>query len=264
MLKLEKIRYDAIIIEDNDDSLNRLKVLLKDFQQIRLVGEAARGKEAIELIQANKPDLLFLDIHLPDIDGFEVLKNLDCNPAVIFTTAFNQYAVKAFEVNGIDYLLKPIQKERLKIAVQRATTKNPTNNQLLEVVKYLLKEKEKRIRFSVQKGDQFLIIPQEDVFYFKSEDRYTFLCTRDNSFFYNSSLREPEQSLNPGMFFRINKSCIVSLDKIVKLKKDYMNRYKVVLSDPKGISLPVSRRCAGKLKEELNNFREREPFIRNF
>lgn len=265
MLNTGKALIDAVIIEDNDASLKGLKKLLTDFRQIRLVGEATCGKEAIELIRAHKPDLLFLDIHLPDIDGFEVLKNLGYCPAVIFTTAFDRYAVKAFEANGIDYLLKPIQKQRLKVAIDRVTTLNyMENNQLLAALKYVLKERNKRIRFSVQKGDQILIIPQENVFYFKSEDRYTFLCTRECAFFYNSSLKDLEQSLDPEMFFRINKSYIVSLDKIVKLKKDYLKRYKVVLGDQNGTSLRVSRDRASKLKEKLDNYREGERFIRNF
>jgi DNA-binding LytR/AlgR family response regulator len=265
MLNVEKNRLDAVIIEDNEDSLSGLKTVLKDFQQVRLVGEAINGREAIELIRENKPDLLFLDIHLPDMDGFEVLKNVDYCPAIIFTTAFDQYAIKAFEANGIDYLLKPIKKERLGIAIHRVISlKNTANHSLMEIIKHLLKEKNKKIRFSVQKEDQILIIPQEDVYYFKSEERYTFLCTFDKNYFYNSSLKELEQSLDQELFFRINRCYIVSLDKIVKLKKDYLKRYKVVLRNPPGTSLRVSRDRVLILKEKLNNYREAKPFIGHF
>jgi two-component system, LytTR family, response regulator LytT len=244
----------TVIVEDNPDSLSRLKSMLKEISFIHVLGEAGDGVSAVRMINRLLPDLIFLDIHLPDMDGFDVLTSITHDPAVIFATAFDQYALKAFDANGIDYILKPVGKERLLQAVEkvrRLTSKS--YDQLLDMVNRIVSEKNKRIRFSISQGEQILVIPQEEVFYFRSEERYVFLCTYDNKYFYNSSLKKLEQSLDPDVFVRIDKSVIVSLDKIKCLKRDYLRGYKVVVGDKKNSSLKVSRNCLGKVREKLDN-----------
>jgi two-component system LytT family response regulator len=212
------------------------------------------AQQALELICRSRPDLVFLDIHLPDMNGFQVLEKLPYEPAVIFTTAYDQYAVKAFEVNSVDYLLKPVAKERLETAIARVMNlKTVSYSQVLKTLESLMNRKSKHIRFSIQKADQLLVIPQEEVYYFEVKERYLYLCTYDSAFFYNATLKQLEESLDPDLFLRINKSNIVSLDKIRCLKKDYMNRYRVILKDKNSTKLKISRHCLKPLREKLDN-----------
>lgn len=246
----------TLIVEDHPDSLNQLKSLLGQFREIHIIGEARDGKSAIELIRRCNPHLVLLDIQLPDMDGFDVLKSIrhEQEPAVIFITAYDKYAVQAFEFNGVDYLLKPVEKERLKKAIARIPNlKDISYARVMEAVKYLMEHKPKKIRFTIRKGDRLLVFPQEEVFYFKVEDRYLYLGTYENTFFYNSTLKQLEESLEPDLFLRVNKSSIISLDKIRCLKRDYLNRYRVILTDRNNTAIKVSRNCLSKLKEKLNN-----------
>ncbi len=263
MLETTLSPLTALIVEDHRDSLDQLKVLLDPFPNVEVVGEASTGQQAVRLVQGLQPDLLFLDIHLPDMDGFNILEQLSHRPAVVFTTAHHQYALKAFDANGVDYLLKPITPERLEKAVHKvlqmkapapAQPREPSYRHIMEAVKTIMAEKNKKIRFSIQHGDRVLVVSQEDVFYFKAEDRYLFLCTFDGSFFYQSSLKKLEDSLDPETFVRINKSNIVSLDKVLCLKKDYLGRCRVILKDKKQTALKVSRGGLVKLREKLDNF----------
>jgi two-component system LytT family response regulator len=244
----------AVIVEDHPDSLKQLKVLLSQFPQIQLAGEANDGTSALELICRCRPDLVFLDIHLPDMNGFQVLEKLPYEPAIIFTTAYDQYAVKAFEVNSVDYLLKPVSKERLETAIARVMNlKTVSYTHVLKTLESLMYRKSKHIRFSIQKTDQLLVIPQEEVYFFEVKERYLYLCTYDSAFFYNATLKQLEESLDPDLFLRINKSNIVSLDKIRCLKRDYMNRYRLILKDKNSTKLKISRHCLKPLREKLDN-----------
>jgi DNA-binding LytR/AlgR family response regulator len=247
------VKIKAVAVEDNIQSLKKLKSLLENFDHIEVIGEARNGRTAIDVINTKKPDLIFLDIQLPEIDGFEVLKGIRHHPYVIFTTAHDQYAIKAFEANAVDYILKPIGKDRLKIAVERVVKLNKRlDSSMMEVVEYIKRQKNRKIRFSIKKDDCILIIPQDDVYYFKSEERYVFLCTYNRRYFYNSSIKELSESLDPDIFCRINRSYIVALDKIVKLKKNYLREYKVILNDQNNTALKVSRNHLAALKDKLN------------
>lgn len=251
----------AIIVEDHEDSRSQLKTMLNGFPGVRVIGEAADGQQAVKLVRDVEPDLMFLDIHLPDMDGFNILEQLDHRPAVVFTTAHHQYALKAFDASGVDYLLKPICRDRLQKALDKVFQMNgrspapPLYDHIMTAVKSIMAEKTKKIRFSIQSGDRLLVISQAEVFYFKAEDRYLFLCTFDDFYFYKSSLKELEESLDPDAFVRINKSNIVPVDKILCLKKDYLGRYRVILKDKKQTVLKVSRGGLVRLKEKFDNFR---------
>lgn len=246
-------KIDALIVEDNIESLKELKSLLSNFNDIRVVGEAQNGAEATALIDDCQPDLVFLDIQLPGMDGFDVLNRITHHPMVIFVTAYHQYAVKAFEMNGIDYLLKPITKSRLTMAVERVMQRDKRfDPRIMEVLEYIAKKKQQEIHFSVKVGDQILIIPLEDVYYFKAEDKYTFLHTDNKRYFYNSTLKELEATLDTDIFCRINRSCIVSLNKIKKLKKGFINEYRAILCDTRNTALTISRNHCPQLKKKLN------------
>jgi DNA-binding LytR/AlgR family response regulator len=194
-------------------------------------------------------------VELPGYNGFEILKRLSCQPLVIFVTAFEKYSVQAFEQNGIDFILKPIEPMKLKWAVARAIEQNRRlDTNMIEVVNYILRQKNQIRYFSIKENDQINIIPREDVFFFHSEDKYVFLHTKDKKDFYNASLKELEKTLDPDYFCRINKSHIVAINKIKKIKKNIRNlrEYLAVLDDPPKTSLPIGREYLPILKQKLN------------
>lgn len=245
-------RIKAVIVEDEEPSLVTIKALLKDFSEIEIVGEAKTGRSAIKLINACKPDLMFLDIQLPGGDGFEVLRQVEHNPMVIFTTAYREHALEAFETNGIDYILKPITRDRLKKAIEKVKNLNKRfDPAMLDTLKKLIDPHTRKTRFFIKEDDQILIIPQEEVIYFHSEDKYVFLNTYDKSYFYNASLKTLANTLDPDTFIRINKSYIISIDKMEKLKKFFNRSYNIILKDKKKTSLPVGRNFLPPLKQKL-------------
>jgi len=242
----------AIIVEDEPHSLSRLRFLLADIEDLTIVGTAENGEAAIRLIDELKPDLAFLDIQLPGMTGFDVLARCRHRPAVIFVTAFNQYAVKAFEENALDYLLKPTSKERLQKAVARVRqSRLPPDPKLLEAIAQLLARNRPGRVFSVKNKDEILLIPENDVYYFKAEDKYVFLNTAERSFFYEATLRELEAMLDPDLFARIHKSCIVAVGKIKKLQKYFLGDYILELDNAKKTRLRIGRAYLKSLKEKL-------------
>ena len=244
-----KIR--SIIVEDEPHSIERLKYLLKDLKDIQIIGEAQDGKTAIELINNLKPELIFLDIQLPGTSGFGVLEKISYPVMVIFITSYDQYAIKAFEENAVDYILKPTSKERLKKAVERVIDLNKRlDENTIEVLKAMFEKSSYMTRFAVKLRDEILIIPKEDVYYFNAEDKYVFLHTYDRKFFYDATLKELEDILDPEIFCRIHKSYIASINKIKKLKKEFFSEYSAVLDDNKTI-LKVGRNFLPKLRKNL-------------
>jgi len=244
-----KIR--SIIVEDEPHSIERLKYLLKDLKDIQIIGEAQDGKAAIELINKLKPELIFLDIQLPGTSGFGVLEKISYPVMVIFVTSYDQYAIKAFEENAVDYILKPTSKERLKKAVEKIINLNKRlDENTIEVLKSMFEKNSHMSRFAVKLKDEILIIPQEDVYYFNAEDKYVFLHTYDRKFFYDATLKELEDILDPEIFCRIHKSYILSINKIKKLKKEFFSEYSAVLDDNKTI-LKIGRNYLPKLKKNL-------------
>jgi DNA-binding LytR/AlgR family response regulator len=244
----------TFIAEDEPLSAERLKDLLRVFPDIDVIGEAGDGPSAIEKINRLKPRLVFLDIHMPGASGFDVLEQIHYTPLpmVIFITAYDQYALKAFEENAVDYILKPLSGERLKKAVTRVLDRSVSpDRQLLEQLRLAMAKQEHIKRFTVSRADEILIIPQEKVFYFKSEDKYTFLYTADDRFFFDMTLKELEQNLDPRHFCRIHKSCIVALDKITKIKKWFQREVLAQINDESRTSLKVSRNYKPELLNRL-------------
>ncbi len=246
------MKIKTFIAEDEPNSMERLKELLQDFPELSVEGEAADGLQAIKSINRQKPDLVFLDIRMPGATGFEVLEKIEANPMVIFVTAYDEYAIKAFEENAVDYILKPTSKERLSKAVKRVLDLNFRLDHMdLLRLKQSLKKDSYLHRFVVKKGDEIRIFPEEDVCYFKAQDKYVFLHTADKQYFYDLPLKELEEKLDPDRFCRIHRSHIVSLDKIKKIKKWFHSEYIVELKDDARTTLKVSRNYKSALQEKL-------------
>lgn len=240
----------TILVEDERHSLERLKSLLEDFSGIDIVGEAMDGETAVALINERVPDLVFLDIQLPVYNGFEVLERLVVRPQVVFVTSYNQYAIKAFEENAVDYILKPTSKERLEKSIRRVSEGITPDADLVALLKSRIFP-EYLHRFAVKLKDEITIIPAEDVFYFRAQDRYVFLGTAGTEFIYDATLKQLEVSLDPKQFIRISRSVIVAIDKIDKLSKWFFSEYNLTLKDNKKTVFKVGRTYLPRLREKL-------------
>lgn len=247
---MEKI--SAVIVEDNPHSLQELKNKLKLFNGIEIVGEAANGEDGVKIVDQKQPDLLFLDVELPEMDGFQVLRSVSHIPLVIFVSAHDHYAIRAFDANGLDYLLKPIEKDRLDKALNKVLRqKIRPDYQVLAAIEKLTARRSRGMRFAVKMKDQILIIPKEDVCYFKAEDKYVFLNTWNKSYFYQSTLKKILHTLDPDVFFKINKSVIVSLDKVHKLKRNFKREFCVVMSNKDKSTFKISKRYLAEFRSRL-------------
>jgi len=221
-----------IIVEDSRLARNELRELLKDNKEYKVVGEAATVAEGISLIESLKPDLILLDIQLPDGDGFGLLEQLHYIPQVIFTTAYDKHAVSAFEVNAIDYLLKPIEKERLLKSLAR------TNHRLTEEDTPTQKPLPEKI--FIRDGENFHFIQLADIVYFEVDGNYTRVHCQDKKPLLARSLNYLEQRLSPDRFFRANRQVIFNLDFIANVEPWVNDGLQVTLKT--GQEIEVSRR----------------------
>jgi two-component system, LytTR family, response regulator len=228
--------YKAIIVEDEAPARRLLNELLAEYRHlIHLSGEADNGSDAIALINEIKPDVIFLDIQLPDMLGFDVLKELDYMPYVIFTTAYDEYAIKAFDALSIDYLLKPLKEDRIARALGKLQyfevgggSRAVWNN----FESLLTGFNPQRVKtLSVKKGSKFTLVQLSDIVYFEASDKYTFVhTTTGQKLFCDHMLAVLEEKLSDD-FIRVQKSYIVNKQKIVEIHKYSNNRYTLVLNN---------------------------------
>jgi two-component system LytT family response regulator len=247
----EKIR--TIIIDDEKLAREIVKNYLSKEEDLELIDECTNGFEAIKAINELKPDLIFLDIQMPKINGFEMLELLDEPPVIIFTTAFDQYALKAFEVNAADYLLKPFSNERFSDAVSKAATllkdKDTNREKIANIVKHIDEQNEFIDRVVVKTNQKISIIPTEQINYIQAQDDYVMLFTEQGKFLKQKTMKFFESRLNPEEFIRLHRSYISKLDRINEINLLEKETYQVTLKD--GEKLPVSRSGYAKLKEVL-------------
>lgn len=233
----------TLIIEDSRLARAELRTLLSDFPNIEVVGEAEDGDAAIQLIGELQPGLLLLDIHLPGKNGFEILEELDEVPAVIFTTAFDEYAIRSFEYNAVDYLLKPIRKDRLAKALEKAgkqAQKPPRQTEQLGLDS----------RIFVKDGDRCWFVHLREVRLFESVGNYTRLYFGQERPMVLKSLNYLETILDNQLFFRINRQQMVNLKEVGAINPYLGGRLQLELSS--GEVLEVSRRQAARLKERYS------------
>jgi len=235
----------ALIIEDSRLARKELKELLKAFSQITIIGETGSASEALELISLLEPELIFLDIHLPGKSGFEILQELDRVPAVIFITAFDQYALKSFEYNTIDYLLKPVVFERLELAVAKAEKYLQTTNTFTKKEKLGFGD-----RIFVKDGSKCYFIKVEDIRYFQSKGNYTQIHFGVNSPLMLKTLQQVAYTIDSQQFVQINRQHIINVNFISNSKGLIGGRLNLNLST--GETFQVSRRQANKIKEYLS------------
>jgi DNA-binding LytR/AlgR family response regulator len=241
----------AIVVEDEEHARNRLKRLLAKWDdEIAVTGEAVDGNMAVELISTQKPDLVFLDIELPAVDGLKVLEMVPCHPSVIFTTAFNKYALDAFKSIAVDYLLKPIEQESLDKAIRKLKIIGYRQDSITDKIEYLVNSARGKAytRIPCRVGDRIFLVEPDTILYFKAENKYTTIQTVDREFVIETPLHEIEHKVDRNSFVRIHRNTIVNQDWIQELQKWFDGRLKVRLRDEKGTELIASRSYASKLK----------------
>ncbi|MFM8913141.1 MAG: LytR/AlgR family response regulator transcription factor, partial [Flammeovirgaceae bacterium] len=208
------------------------------------------GFEGVKAIQEHKPDLIFLDIQMPKINGFEMLELVDVKPSVIFITAYDSYAIKAFEANAVDYLLKPVPEERFREAVLKWKSKiAPTAPQVDSVLNTMAATASQQNRVVVKTGSKVKIIPVHDIQYIEADDDYVKVTTAEGSFLKNKTMNFYEQSLDPQQFVRVHRSYIVHINQITKIEPYQKETHLATLRN--GTQIPVSKTGYTKLKTLL-------------
>ena len=224
----------ALIVDDEPKLINYLVVkLAKLWPELDVVGTAENGLEAVTLAQKLKPDIVFLDIKMPGLNGLAVAETLPKDSKIVFVTAFDQYAADAFEQSAVDYLLKPVGEERLTKTIQRLKQKEPVAKaDLVALVKTLTSPKVSFLQWlRVGLDDITELVPIQDVVYFKADLKYIDVVTQNKTYLLRQSLSDLESQLDPDVFWRINRGCIVRVDQIAKAKRDFRGRYDITLHD---------------------------------
>ena len=246
-------KIKAVIIDDEKLARDIIAKYLSTNNKIQVVGECSNGFEGAKIISEQKPDIVFLDIQMPKINGFELLELIDNPPLVIFTTAFDQYAIKAFEVNAIDYLLKPFSLQRFDEALQKAINKLNSQNmsvQKLNSLNELYKKGEFLNRIVVKANHKIHIIPTDQIRYIEAQDDYVMIYSELGKYLKQKTLKSLDNRLDNNKFIRIHRSYILNLNFLKQLELFGKGSYKVITKD--GTKLPVSKSGYAKLKEVLS------------
>lgn len=244
--------FKTILIDDEPLALQRMERLLSPYRAfIQIIDTATGGSEAIRKINSFTPDLIFLDIQMPEINGFQVLEKINHQPLVIFTTAYDQYALRAFEENSVDYLLKPVDSRRLEKAINKL--KRVTSDEIRKdwhfnidkLVDSLKMQRIKRVR--VKLGGTLKFINLEEIYYFKSSEKYVELHTFDSRYLIDQPLKQLEKDLPQEDFIRIHRSLIINLNHVKEVVRSFKGSYVVVMNNKEHSKLPISRHSKYKL-----------------
>ena len=240
----------VIIVDDEPLARSIVKEYLQKYPEFELAEECNDGFEGVKAIQQQQPDLIFLDIQMPKINGFEMLELIDPPPAVIFTTAFDEYAIKAFESHAIDYLLKPFSQERFDKAIQKWKNQAPVpNKNTEELLETASQSPAQNQRIVVKNGSKIKIIPVQDVFYLEAADDYVKVHTQEGSFLKNKTMNHFEKSLDPNQFVRSHRSFIVNIQQITRIDPYEKENHIAILRS--GGRVPVSKNGYVKLRAVL-------------
>lgn len=245
------MNYKVLIIDDEPLARSMLLEYLQAHPQLQVLDECNNGFEGVKAIQQHNPDLIFLDIQMPKITGFEMLELLEEPPAVIFTTAFDEFAVQAFEKNAVDYLLKPFSQQRFDKAIARWMEQDKTASAIAteKVLKYAAKNPSQAERIVVKNGTKITIIPVQDIHYLEAADDYVKIITASGSYLKKQTMSFFENSLNASSFVRTHRSYIVRLQEITRIDPYEKENHLAVLRS--GAKVPVSRAGYPKLKAML-------------
>lgn len=232
----------AIVVEDSRLAREGLVRMLSGFAELEVVGQADHPSSALSLVQKTRPDVIFLDIHMPGATGFDLLEQLDYEPRIVFTTAYSEHAIRSFDYNTVDYLLKPVSEERLAQAIRKLTSETPP-----PVVKPVL---DINSRIFVKDGDACHLIALDSIRYIESCKNYVRIFFGDKKAYVKKPLSSIEERLPAKFFFRANRQCIVNLQAIQAIEESINFGYEITMND--GKVLEISRRNAAELKNLLS------------
>jgi len=241
----------CIIIDDEKLARDLLIEYLEDFDQVEIIATCKNGMEAIQKIEEEKPDIIFLDVHMPSINGFEVLEAISHKPKIIFTTAYDKYAVKAFEKNAVDYLLKPIDKTRFNESVNRVLTQaslSPDIEKLLEDISNQSSKKYSETIF-VQKSDKYFRINASDIVYLEASGDYTVISTDKEQYVSSKGISKLESKLDPDLFLRIHRSTIINQNQLSEIEKHFNGG--MIAKMQNGKIFPISRSYVKVIREKI-------------
>ena len=250
-------RFRAVIVDDEPLPRERIATLLENHPEVEVVAECGDGAEAVRVMSEIRPDLLFLDIQMPELDGFEVLAALEGDrlPAVIFVTAFDEYAVRAFEVSAIDYLLKPIDPARfeqaLGRALQRMTASPDASGELQSFLSRWRAQRGFATRFVVRSGGKVTFVRPQDVDWIDAAGNYVRLHSEGRQHLVRETMKSIESRLDPEVFVRVHRSAIVNIDRVASLEPYFHGEYVVIMRD--GAKLTSSRSHSGRLRALLKS-----------
>lgn len=245
-------RIKALIIDDEELARELVKNYVAKITGLVIVGECSNGFEGIKAIHDLKPDLIFLDIQMPKLNGFEMLEILEETPEVIFITAHNQYAIKAFEMNAVDYILKPYTEERLVSAVYKAAEKIAGHETSSEAIRKLIRQPltEHLERVVVKSGSRIKVIPVEKISYLEAQDDYVMIYTDESKHLKQATMSYFEENLDQNKFIRIHRSYIIRIEQVMQLEPYGKDNYVAKLKN--GATLRVSKSGLKNLKEKLH------------
>lgn len=241
----------TVIVDDEELARNVLREYLAGHPEVEIVAECANGFDAVKAVTDLKPDLVFLDIQMPKLDGFEVLELVEAPPAVVFVTAYDRYAIRAFEVHAVDYLLKPFSDERLAQALSHVEAKLARGD-AIDVPALVAEARPAGSpleRILVRDGSQVHVIPVDEVDYIEAQDDYASIRAGGKSYLKEQPLAQFEDALDPSRFIRIHRSYILNLERLARIELYAKDSRIVILRD--GTKLPVSRAGYAKLSEKL-------------
>ncbi len=241
----------CLIVDDEKLARDLLREYLEGYPEITIVGECAKGSDAVEQINKLKPDILFLDVQMPGMNGFDVLDEIDHEPYVIFTTAYDQYAIKAFEKNAVDYLLKPLDEERFRSAVNRALKRKTTEKGSVEELLKSLKPDSRSFEthIFVQKSEKLFNLPVEDIVYLEASGDYTIITTKNDQFVSSSGIGKLEEIMDPDTFIRVHRSTIININMLKEIERHFNGGMVVKMQN--GKSFPVSRTYARHIRKKV-------------
>jgi two-component system LytT family response regulator len=242
----------CMIVDDEKLARDLLREYLENFPDIQLVAEADQGTEAVEKIDKLKPDIVFLDVQMPGMTGFDVLEDIEHEPYVIFTTAYDQYAIKAFEKNAVDYLLKPLDEERFRTSINRALKRKSLEHSTIEDLLQSLRSERKGpfdSHIFVQKSEKLFNLPVEEIVYLEASGDYTIITTKADQFVSSSGIGKLEEILNPEVFIRVHRSTIVNVNNLKEIERHFNGGMVVKMQN--GKSFPVSRTYAKLIRKKV-------------
>lgn len=245
------MKYRTLLVDDEPLALKRLQRILQPFEeQIEIIGTALSGQEALGKINTIKPDLIFLDIQMPELNGFDVAERMTHQPMIIFVTAHDEYALRAFETHSIDYLLKPVDAKRMDKALKKlqkltGTAKNELNTQIQNMLFSMATPPLKRIH--VKTKDRILLIDLQDVYFFQAADKYVEVHGFDKHYLINKSLKNLMPELPADDFVRIHRSVVINLNYVEEIVKMFNGGYHVRMKNKTRSQFPVSRHMKSKL-----------------